>query len=586
VLLQVEVTDTTPAEENDLNRIYQGDSVDLQLMTAGKSEGLVQVIAAPGRTAEQPQPRVKLFDYRSKDFKVGVPAVPPRVAVRKTARGYVLDMIVPWANLKITPQAGTIIGLRVGVADLAGQALTKAIFLNGETTTPWMDLPALRLSDQPGTPAASVATWGGYDEFAGTYVNVVAEADHAGQSVEVRDGDAVLASATLARDGQRATAALRFAAPPIGATYGPLAVRIAGAATATITLPDMQAQRLRAFLSGGDSPGRWGRVPAWLQLTCGGTVFTGDAFPTFDYPEPQRINALVASYSLSTAWFDAAGKRVSRPAAFGRYGAVTQVIDAAGDSFITYTTLYRAQQAPAADASAVLLAARQAAGSADDFLAAKLDRDWWHALRKTLHTEIRYEYAVHLPKGYDADLARRWPVIVYLHGSGGGNNPRDVRDGGPQKAAREKPDFPFITVSLRSPGGWYPPAVEDVLDEIAATCRTDPSRYYLTGFSMGGMGTWAVALDRPERFAAIAPVGGRAGDPTQAARLKKVAAWVINGGDDNTTTSADALQAVEALKAVGAEVKWTEIPGADHVESHLVAYGWDELYAWFLAHHR
>ena len=127
-------------------------------------------------------------------------------------------------------------------------------------------------------------------------------------------------------------------------------------------------------------------------------------------------------------------------------------------------------------------------------------------------------------------------------------------------------------------------AVKDVMDEIDAKYRTDPQRCYLTGFSMGGIGTWAVALDQPDRFAAIAPVGGRAGNPAQAARLKGVAAWVFNGAADTGTTSSEALKMVGALQAAGAEVKWTEVPDADHMESYEYVYRHAELYSWFLEH--
>ena len=298
---------------------------------------------------------------------------------------------------------------------------------------------------------------------------------------------------------------------------------------------------------------------------------------------------MVGSFTIDTVYYDAHFNRVTKPTAPGCYGAITTSVSAAGDAFSVYQTLYCQPEGPAqapAGTSARLLAALEQNPAATEYDARKIDHYWWHTLRKKLGTAVRYEYYVRLPKGYDDDLRKRWPVIFFLHGSGGGDNPEHVRDRGLQQAAREKANFPFIAVSLRSPGGWEPPAVNEVIDEVANTCRTDPTRYYLTGFSMGGIGTWNVVQDRPDRFAAIAPVGGRHGDLAHAADLKHVAVWVINGADDTTTTSADALKMVDALRAAGGEVKWTEIPEAGHVDSHDAAYSWDELYSWFLQHHR
>ncbi|RYG30293.1 hypothetical protein EON81_25190 [bacterium] len=108
----------------------------------------------------------------------------------------------------------------------------------------------------------------------------------------------------------------------------------------------------------------------------------------------------------------------------------------------------------------------------------------------------------------------------------------------------------------------------------------DPNRVLLTGFSMGAMGTWSVAYDDPTRFAAIVPVGGRTGDKRQMPLIKGIPAWVFNGEADDATTAVMARQAVADLKAAGGEVKYTEYPGASHVDSLSMAYAEKELYFW------
>ncbi|PSB25108.1 dienelactone hydrolase family protein [Stenomitos frigidus] len=269
-------------------------------------------------------------------------------------------------------------------------------------------------------------------------------------------------------------------------------------------------------------------------------------------------------------------------------GKPVQVLEA-GQQRATGALQHSSSEASKAQDPVLLAATWETQKDTQTIDAEKRDRDGWHRLRQQLDTAIRYGYFVKLPQGYETDALQRWPVIYYLHGSGGGD--RDAWSGtkendGPQYFARTKNNFPFIVVSLRSPGGWHPPAVKDVMDEVERRYRIDPTRVYLTGFSMGGVGTWSVAYDQPDRFAAIAPVGGLKGDPSRAAQLKSIGVWVFNGANDHVTPAADARVAVKALRTAGVSVKYTEIPNAGHVESLDIAYRNPELYTWFLKHHR
>ena len=86
---------------------------------------------------------------------------------------------------------------------------------------------------------------------------------------------------------------------------------------------------------------------------------------------------------------------------------------------------------------------------------------------------------------------------------------------GPAIKKREK-DFPFIVVIPRAEGvrlGSRIPRTRKralaMLDEVMKEYKVDPKRQYLTGLSMGGMGTWSIAMAHPDRFAAIVPICGR-----------------------------------------------------------------------------
>lgn len=204
--------------------------------------------------------------------------------------------------------------------------------------------------------------------------------------------------------------------------------------------------------------------------------------------------------------------------------------------------------------------------------------------------DVRLNYLLHLPEDYEAGGVERWPLIIFLHGMGErGMTLADlerVKLHGIPKILDTRPDFPFMVASPQCPQySWWVAEVEGVnalLDEIIATHAVDPRRVYLTGLSMGGYGTWALAAAHPERFAAIAPVCG-GGDPRWAAALKGVPAWVFHGAKDPVVPLAESEKMVTALGEVGGDVRFTVYPEAEH-DSWTETYANPALYEWFLQH--
>jgi len=310
------------------------------------------------------------------------------------------------------------------------------------------------------------------------------------------------------------------------------------------------------------------------------------------YPDLPYAERLVGPIKIQTRYFDRKYTEVSRADLPGRYLAKVDVSSPAA-SYTTYRTLFRK---PAdwrgSEMDAVVAAAefeRLLTPERRPDAASKAEQDTIHGLRKHLGNAVKYEYELKVPSDYEASSGRRWPLIVYLHGSGGGTDqawPNVKRGEGPMGPAHHEDKFPFIVVALRSPGGWFPPAVEDVIDEVEAKYAVDRSRIYLTGFSMGGFGTWRTAYDQPDRFAAIAPVAAGAGSRELMPLIKQLPAWVFNGGADSTTSPTLARSAVEVLKRAGGTVRYTEYPGQGHVDALRLAYAEKELYDWFLRFQR
>jgi predicted peptidase len=176
--------------------------------------------------------------------------------------------------------------------------------------------------------------------------------------------------------------------------------------------------------------------------------------------------------------------------------------------------------------------------------------------------------------------------MLFLHGAGeSGTNLAKVKIHGPPKIVESKPDFPFILMSPQSPGrGWNSDALNALLDNVIRKYRVDKHRIYLTGLSMGGYGTWSLAAAHPERFAAIVPICG-GGNPADAKKLAALPIWVFHGAKDPTVPVERSREMVEAIKAAGGNVKFTEYPEAKH-DCWTETYDNPELYQWLLAQKR
>ena len=202
---------------------------------------------------------------------------------------------------------------------------------------------------------------------------------------------------------------------------------------------------------------------------------------------------------------------------------------------------------------------------------------------------VRLNYLLFLPKSYGENPQQKWPLILFLHGAGErGDDIELVKKHGIPKIIEQKEDFPFIAVSPQCPKfSWWTTELEALnalLDEILETYAVDENRVYLTGLSMGGYGTWHLAMMYPERFAAIAPICG-GGDPEKVSVLQNVPAWVFHGGKDTVVSPEESEKMVDALKASGGDVQFTLYPEAGH-DSWTETYDNPELYEWFLKHTR
>lgn len=192
-------------------------------------------------------------------------------------------------------------------------------------------------------------------------------------------------------------------------------------------------------------------------------------------------------------------------------------------------------------------------------------------------------YLLFVPQDYRKES--KWPLILFLHGIGErGDGIEDlelVKKYGPPMLVEEQGDFPFMVLSPQCPAdsSWdnHLDDLEALLDEIVSNYAVDTDRIYVTGLSMGGFGTMQLALQNPDRYAALVPIAGgfeygRFVVPDNVCVLKDVPLWVFHGALDDLVLPLQSEQMVEAIQECGGDVKFTLYPDADH-------YSWDETYA-------
>lgn len=221
-----------------------------------------------------------------------------------------------------------------------------------------------------------------------------------------------------------------------------------------------------------------------------------------------------------------------------------------------------------------------------------------------------YPYTVYVPRDFETKAT--WPVVLSLHGAGerGNDGVRQMQIGA-AAAVRAHPTWvPAIVVFPQAPAdtrwlGEPADAAMLALDRAMAEFRGDRKRVYVTGLSMGGYGSYHLALAHPGRFAALVVVcGGLLQHPTTTAvqqspltrqasdpytftahALRDRPIWIFHGDADGVIPVEESRRMAAELKAEGADVRYTEYAGVGH-NAWDRAYGDEAMWKWLLAQSR
>lgn len=172
---------------------------------------------------------------------------------------------------------------------------------------------------------------------------------------------------------------------------------------------------------------------------------------------------------------------------------------------------------------------------------------------------------------------QRVPLVLTLHGAGESGTDNYSQVAGNQISvafadpARQAENPAFVLSPQRNPanGVWSSPnyrstVIELVKKTIADNPEIDPNRIYLTGLSLGSMGSWAILPENPELFAGAILVCGLGDEAASVATLSELPIWATHSIDDPTVrydVPGSDYRIFKAFESAGVPVTWSQWPG-------------------------
>lgn len=612
-LVRVEVDTTQTLEAEDDKKLWLGDSVELFLSAGDGFKQTSQVIIAPGLDPAHPAMRELIWKTPAANpdlFKI-------KTSAQRTAAGYAVEYSLPWAAFGVTPDVGVKCLAQV-IVNHDDRGIMRHLGWYPGIETGWRPEQNIHIAlGDTGSPAVnSMARAMVLTPRMGRAFYMLANPAEQGHLLTVRYQGQVLHSHKI--EGNASYYEAFFSLPENWSDTDPIEV----CDNEDVLASWMHAKGLLQIQTLADD----------LDYRMSPCVFYEPEFPHGGFDQDAIMRRFFDPIKITTTFYDSQYHEVTKADKPGRYGAVVRIKVKDCDEIDKFITLYRipekvdwrvasmpiaAQFPPILGLNPAVVRNQQQAvgsaiknafvgtiyGNADPAIlfswlsetpagappavarnnAWARNDEWWYGLRKQLGMEETYPYLTDLPADYDADPNKKWPLILFLHGLGDGPH---VRNNGLARLMGEGKQLPAIVITPECPvhGWWKSVVLSHLLDDLATKYRIDPDRIYLTGLSMGGFGTWSLALYSPERFAAIAPICG-GGDPPDAARLRNMPIWAFHGDADEIVPVTMTLDMVAAVRKAGGHPHLTIYPGVNHV-SWDRAYGTDALYTWLLAQKR
>lgn len=210
-------------------------------------------------------------------------------------------------------------------------------------------------------------------------------------------------------------------------------------------------------------------------------------------------------------------------------------------------------------------------------------------IQQEIYDPSTLNYLLFIPRSTAAVENGKYPLIIFLHGIGEiGTDLWKVKQEGLPKILDGNNTFPFIVISPQCPPTteWYynggvQALVNKLIDSAIVRYHVDTNRIYLTGLSMGGIGTLDLAIRYPKRFAALIPIAFRIEDGWDVCKIKDIPMWAFHGEKDDVIPISEAERVINMLNACGGNPLFTIYPDLYH-DAWTRTYNNSAIYDWLL----
>lgn len=186
-------------------------------------------------------------------------------------------------------------------------------------------------------------------------------------------------------------------------------------------------------------------------------------------------------------------------------------------------------------------------------------------------------YAISVPRGYRDQPV---PLILALHFGG---DPRGAGHAMVQILIQPAlADLGAIIVAPDSLGGGWSTAMNEravsaLLAAVEKSYAIDRKRVIVTGFSMGGQGTWYWGDKYPDQFSAAIPISGT---PTPSASSWRIPVFAVHSRDDQVQPIGPTEQRIAELKKRGINAQIVVLNGIEHFETYKFVSGLHQAVPW------
>lgn len=334
IIALINVKDKNVKGSDDLPSLYLKDCVELWAGINGKEPSSYQLAVSPGANPADQKTLTYFWDRRTS--KEPRPTLTQESAFKLVPGGYIMEVLLPWKNLDISPSKGDEVGFQIVIDDCDSDNQSYAdcahafwCAVPGNSANALGSMYSVKLSDKAST--SMLATGAGEYRYSKlTQVDVRVVPGFAGKTIVLNAGKKQIGSAVI-QDGADGwgKASIRIPMPKNNKSYTDPALYIDDAQVGIVQLSgDPSLARAKALDAANLHPDPY--------------VFYGTEFPKCDFFQPILAEDILGPYDVKCSYYDSEYNLVTSAVKPGRYGVVIEAIPHnGGRSVKRFKTLFK-----------------------------------------------------------------------------------------------------------------------------------------------------------------------------------------------------------------------------------------------------